>query len=62
MTHRQVETSREARLWIGQVIVPGITVAASLMSIPEVRRAVCWKAREVKYSVQNKINNIRKGS
>lgn len=45
MTYRQVETSREIRLWITQVIIPMFGIA---MMIPEAREAVVTKARELK--------------
>lgn len=55
MTYKQVETSREIRLWIGQLIVPAITLAATTLAIPEVREAVAAKARRIKLSVENKM-------
>lgn len=51
MTRRQIDTSREMRLWIGQIVVPALTLAATTMAIPEVREAVATKAR----SVMNKL-------
>ena len=44
MTHRQIEASRELRLWITQVIVPMFGIA---MLIPECREAVVTKTKEV---------------
>ena len=55
MTYKQIEASREVRLWIGQVIVPAIVIAASALAIPEVRQAVAAKARDVKQSIERKI-------
>lgn len=55
MTYKQIEASREVRLWIGQIIVPAITIAASALAIPEVRQAVAAKARDVKQSIERKI-------
>lgn len=55
MTYKQIEASREVRLWIGQVIVPAIGVAAVVMSNPEVRRTVSNKTREVKQSIKRKF-------
>lgn len=49
MTYRQVETSREIRLWITQVIIPMFGIA---MMIPEAREAVVTKAREIKEKVR----------
>lgn len=42
MTYRQIETSRELRLWTTQVLAPAVTGLVILMSIPEVRH----KAKE----------------
>lgn len=54
MTYKQIEASREARLWIGQIIVPAATVVGSALAIPEVRQAVAAKAKEVKETIKNK--------
>ena len=62
MTYKQIESLREARLWIGQVIVPGATLAASMMAIPEVRQAVKCKAQEIRQSIQKKISRMKKES
>ena len=32
MTYKQIEASRELRLWIGQVIVPAVTMAVASAS------------------------------
>lgn len=55
MTHKQIEASREARLWISQVIVPVATSAAMIMAVPEARNAVITKANEVKESIKRKF-------
>lgn len=60
MTYKQIEASREARLWIGQIIVPALTFAATTLAIPEVRQAIATKAVSVKQSIEQKIK--RKGS
>lgn len=57
MTYKQIEASREVRLWIGQIVVPAITLAATTLAIPEVRQAVAAKAKAVKTSIEN---NMRK--
>ena len=46
MKRKNVGAAREVRLWIGQIIVPGVTVLASALAIPEVRQAVTAKATE----------------
>lgn len=51
MTYKQIEASREVRLWITQVIIPAFGVA---MMIPEAREAVVAKARDVKDRIKYK--------
>lgn len=59
MTYKQIEASREVRLWIGQIIVPTITLVGTAMAIPEVRQAVAAKAKEVKYNIDRKFKKDR---
>lgn len=59
MTYKQIEASRELRLWIGQIVVPALTLAATTMAIPEVRQAIAAKAEDIKYSIERKM---KKGS
>lgn len=54
-TWKQIETSREVRLWIGQVIMPAVTFAAATMAIPEVRQTVVAKAKSIKASIDEKL-------
>lgn len=54
MTHKQIEASRELRLWIGQVIVPTIGVSVALSANPEVRRAVNEKIKDIKAKLSRK--------
>ena len=51
MTYKQIEASREVRLWITQVIIPMFGIA---MMIPEAREAVVTKAKEFKDKVTTK--------
>ena len=55
MTYKQIEASREIRLWLGQVILPAIGVAAVAVSNPETRQWVTQKANSVKRSVKEKF-------
>lgn len=55
MTYKQIEASREARLWLSQIIIPACAVAASTLTIPEVRDAVAMKAKSIKQSIENKM-------
>ena len=55
MTYKQIETSREIRLWIGQIIVPAATVAVTMLTVPEVREAVGAATNEIKTKIENKV-------
>ncbi len=52
MTYKQIEASREIRLWIGQVIVPAISVSAVLLVNPDVRRAAFEKVERIKQKIR----------
>lgn len=54
MKHKHIEAAREVRLWVGQIIVPTITLVATTLSIPEVRQAVAAKADEWKYNIKKR--------
>ena len=46
---------REARLWIGQIVVPTVTLAATTLAIPEVREAVASKIKNSATKINNKF-------
>jgi hypothetical protein len=57
MTYKQIEASREIRLWITQVIVPAIAVSTAVVAtVPELREAVTTKFNEVKGKVKLKLH------
>lgn len=53
MSRRQIEASREMRLWVTQVIVPLFGVA---MLVPEWRNAVVTKVKETADKVKSKLH------
>lgn len=55
MKRKNIDVMREVRLWIGQIVVPAVTLAASTMAIPEVRKAVATKAVQWKESIETKL-------
>lgn len=55
MTYKQIEASREIRLWIGQVIVPAAVAAVTMMSNPNVREFVSAKFDSLKRNAQDKF-------
>lgn len=54
MTYKQIEASREARLWITQVIIPAASVAAVAFTIPEFREAAGAKIKNLKDKIKSK--------
>lgn len=55
MKRKNIDAMREVRLWIGQVVVPGVMLATSTMAIPEVRKVVATKATQIKDSIGKKL-------
>lgn len=53
MTYKQIEASRELRLWIGQVIVPAVSVTAVVLANPDVRNAAKAKLNDIKKKFQS---------
>ena len=49
MTNRQIETSREIRLWIRDIIVPAIGVGATVL----------WLHPEIKDNIKFKIDKVK---
>jgi len=61
MTNRQVETSREIRLWVKDVVVPVVTTATVIMiSVPGVGKSAMKKCANVKNSIKNKLKKTNK--
>ena len=55
MTYKQIEASREMRLWIGQVIVPAVAAAIAIASNPQTRNYVSKKYNNVKSRIKKKF-------
>lgn len=55
MTYKQIEASREIRLWIGQVIVPAAAAAIAIASNPQTRNYISKKYNNVKSRIQKKF-------
>lgn len=49
MANRQIETSREIRLWIRDIIVPSIGVGATVL----------WLHPEIKDNIKTKIDEVK---
>ena len=55
MSYKRIEASREARLWLGQIIIPATSALMATLTIPEVRQAVAAKATQIKDSIESKM-------
>ena len=47
-TYKQLKTSSEARLWLGQIIIPVVTAGIMLVANPDVRNWVKSKFKKLK--------------
>lgn len=60
LTHKNIDAAREARLWIGQVIVPAVTAGLILVANPNVRRWAHDKCENIKGTFKkNKTTNYK---
>ena len=55
MTWKQIETSREARLWAVQVLIPIAAIATGVLAVPEIRKTASTKINNVKQHIKNKF-------
>ena len=56
MTYRQIETSREIRLWVTQIIVPAAAAVGTVLYMnPELRAKATTKAKEFKCKIETKF-------
>ena len=53
MTYKQIEASREMRLWIGQVIVPAAAAAIAIASNPQTRNYISKKYNNLKSRIRS---------
>ena len=57
MTYKDIENSRNKRLWVTQVIIPVATLATSVVvAVPEARTAIVNKTVQVKDSIKEKFS------
>ena len=54
MKQKHIDASREARLWIKDIVIPGLLFGAAVLQVPEVKSAVNDKIAELKAKRRNK--------
>lgn len=52
MKQKHIDASREARLWLSQIIIPAFGI---VMLVPEAREAAANKAHELKRKIESKF-------
>ena len=55
MTWKQIETAREVRLWLGQIIIPLTAMTGVVLANPNARRYVRRKVGAAKEFVKSKF-------
>ena len=58
MKYKHIEASREARLWISQVIVPVTLAGVMVWSKPDARAKIKAKASRVKDFIKTKVDTL----
>lgn len=53
MTRKQIDASREARLWLVQVVIP---IAGIVMMVPEARETIMEKLKNAKRNIETKFS------
>lgn len=53
MTYKQLEQSREARLWLSQIIIP---IVGIVLMVPEAREAAATHIKKVKKNIETKFS------
>lgn len=58
MTYKQIEGAREVRMWVTQLVIPGIALGLAVAKPETISNAVNtvkWKARVLKEKIQDKM-------
>ena len=55
MKRKNIDTMREIRLWVGQIVVPALITAGAVMQIPGVKEGMDEKIRQTKESIARKF-------
>ncbi|WP_407450048.1 hypothetical protein [Fibrobacter sp.] len=55
MTYKQIEASRERRLWLVQVVLPAIGFGWMAMQNPEINSKVKSAARNIKQKIKDLV-------
>lgn len=52
MTYKQIEASREARLWLSQIVIP---IVGIVLMVPEARETAVTYAKKAKRNIETKF-------
>lgn len=56
MKRKTIDASREARLWVCQVIIPAVSMSMMIMQIPGVKESIAEKIAAKREAIKNKFN------
>lgn len=56
MTYRQIESSREMRLWMTQIVIPMVALGAIAWSNPDIRFSIKSRWHELKNHFRKEKN------
>lgn len=56
MKYKHLYAAHEARMWLGQVIIPTVVTVGMVMADPQKREWVCDKAANAKQAFKRKFN------
>ena len=59
MTNKQIETAREIRLWLAQIIAPATLAALVLLSNPKTQRKIERSFDNAKKSVKRTVESVK---
>ena len=55
MKRKNIDTMREVRLWVGQIVVPALITVGAVMQIPGVKEGMDEKIQQTKESIARKF-------
>ena len=59
MNYRQIETSREIRLWFGQFVLPATAVVVTILTVPEFRESAIERFNKTKAAISMSISKLK---
>ena len=55
MTYKQIEQAHEVRMWLGQVVIPAMLIAGTILANPQNRHAIKNTCDKTMDSIKSKF-------